>query len=296
MLGVGALASAIVTGLCEGVADPPVIVLSPRNAEASAALAARYPSVTVAADNQAVLDAAELVFVTLRRAHADVLGELTWRPEHVVVSGTGGLPWPAQGLVAPADRVARAVPMPAVATRSSRTPVHPPLAPVVEVFERLGGAMPIDDGDEFEAIFTAMGTVAPFFEYLRILSDFLVGHGLASADAQQIVAATYTGLLESLKAHESPDFAEMVKEHAPPGGGNAQLTAPDGGGWRLRRDGPRGRRGPPAAHRGSASLTRSIDSAVMGSSTSCRCVAPAFASPCTWSPRSSGVTVVTLAS
>ena len=60
--------------------------------------------------------------------------------------------------------------------------------------------MPIDDGDEFEAIFTAMGTVAPFFEYLRILSDFLVGHGLSSADAQQIVAATYTGLLESLKA------------------------------------------------------------------------------------------------
>ncbi len=226
VLGVGALASAIVTGLCDGVADPPVIVLSPRNAEASAALAARYPSVSVAADNQAVLDAAELVFVALRRAHADVLGELTWRPEHVVVSGTGGLPLARlRELVAPADRVARAVPMPAVATRSSRTPVHPPLAPVVEVFERLGGAMPIDDGDEFEAIFTAMGTVAPFFEYLRILSDFLVGHGLSSADAQQIVASTYTGLLESLKAHESPDFAEMVKEHAPPGGGNAQLTA-----------------------------------------------------------------------
>ena len=80
-VGVGALASAIVTGLCEGVADPPTIVLSPRNAEASAALAARYGSVTVAADNQAVVDAADLVIVTLRRAHADVLGELTWRPE-----------------------------------------------------------------------------------------------------------------------------------------------------------------------------------------------------------------------
>ena len=170
VLGVGALASAIVTGLCDGVAEPPMIVLSPRNAEASAGLAARFDSVSVAADNQAVLDAAELVFVTLRRAHADVLGELIWRPEHVVVSGTGGLPLGRlRELVAPADRVARAVPMPAVASRSSRTPVHPPLAPVVEVFERLGGAMPIDDGDEFEAIFTAMGTVAPFFEYLRIL-------------------------------------------------------------------------------------------------------------------------------
>ena len=109
--------------------------------------------------------------------------------------------------------------------------------------------MPIDDGDQFEAIFTAMGTVAPFFEYLRILSDFLVGHGLAPADAQQIVATTFTGLLESLQAHEKPDFAEMVKEHAPPGGGNDQLT-------RLMREagvfdahGAGRRRGPPAADR-----------------------------------------------
>ena len=115
--------------------------------------------------------------------------------------------------------------MPAVATRSSRTPVHPPLASVLGVFDRLGGTMPIDDGDEFEAIFTAMGTVAPFFEYLHILSDFLVSHGLPAQDARQVVAGTYTGLLEQLTAHESPDFAELVKEHAPPGGGNDQLTA-----------------------------------------------------------------------
>ncbi len=225
VLGVGALASAIVTGLCEGVADPPAIVLSPRNAEASAGLAATYPSVTVADGNQAVVDASDLVLVTLRRAHADLLGDLTWRPEQVVVSSVAGLPLGRlTELVAPAGQVARAVAMPAVATRGSRTPVHPPLAPVVAVFERLGGAMAIEDGDQFEAIFTSMGTVAPFFEYLRVLSDFLVGRGLPPADAQQLVAATFTGLLESLQAQETPDFAELVKEHAPPGGGNDQLT------------------------------------------------------------------------
>src|SRR5215216_4341250 len=108
VLGVGALASAIVTGLCDGVANPPTIVLSPRNAPASAALAARHPSVSVATDNQAVINAADLVFVTLRRAHADLLGDLTWRPEQVVVSAVGGLPL-AQltELVAPASQVAR---------------------------------------------------------------------------------------------------------------------------------------------------------------------------------------------
>jgi len=58
VLGVGALATAIVTGLCEGVAEPPAVVLSPRNARAAAALAARHATVAVATDNQAVLDGA----------------------------------------------------------------------------------------------------------------------------------------------------------------------------------------------------------------------------------------------
>jgi pyrroline-5-carboxylate reductase len=225
VLGVGALATAIVTGLCEGVADPPAIVLSPRNADAAAALAARHATVAVAADNQAVLDGSDVVVVCLRNAHAGLLGELTWREDHVVVSSVAGLPLARlRELVAPVGAVARACPMPAVATRSSRTPVHPPLAPATALFDRLGGALPIEDGDQFEAIFTALGTVAPFFEYLRILADFLVGHGLAAADARRIVAATFTGLLEPLTRDESPDFAALVREYAPPGGGNEQLT------------------------------------------------------------------------
>jgi hypothetical protein len=44
--------------LCDGVDDAPAVALSPRNAQRAAALAARHPSVSVAADNQAVIDGA----------------------------------------------------------------------------------------------------------------------------------------------------------------------------------------------------------------------------------------------
>jgi len=226
VLGVGALASAIVTGLCDGVPDAPPIVLSPRNPEIAVGLAARFPSVTVAPDNQSVVDASTVVVVCLRQARADVLGDLVWRPGQVVVSAVAGLPLARVAeLVAPAGSVARAVPMPEVATRASATPVHPPLAPVVALFDRLGGALPIEDGDQFEAIFTALGTVAPFFEYLGVLAGFLVDHGLPAPAAQRLVADSFAGVLATLAEADSPDLTELVKEYAPPGGGNAQFSA-----------------------------------------------------------------------
>src|SRR6185503_10118755 len=94
VLGVGTIAQAIVTGLCDGVADPPSIVLSPRGAATSAERAGRYDTVAVAADNQAVLDGSGVVVVCLPVASVELLGELTWRPDHVVVSATAALGMP----------------------------------------------------------------------------------------------------------------------------------------------------------------------------------------------------------
>jgi pyrroline-5-carboxylate reductase len=172
------------------------------------------------------VDGSTTVIVCLRRAHTDLLGSLVWRPDHAVVSAVAGLPLGRLSeLVAPAGQVARAVPMPEVAARASVTPVHPPLAPAVALFDRLGGSLPIEDGDQFEAIFTALGTVAPFFEYLGVLAGFLTDHGLPAPAAQRLVADSFTGVLSTLAEAEDPDFAELVREYAPPGGGNAQFSA-----------------------------------------------------------------------
>ena len=113
-----------------------------------------------------------------------------------MVSAVAGLPLARlTELVAPAGLVARAVPMPEVATRASVTPVHPPLAPVVALFDRLGGTLPVEDGDTFEAIFTALGTVAPFFEYLGVLA------GLSVAErAEEACSARWTACPRSTSA------------------------------------------------------------------------------------------------
>lgn len=225
VLGVGSIARAMVIGLCDGIADPPEIVLSPRGAAVSAELAGRFPTVSVAADNQAVVNGSDLVVVCLRKADAALLGDLTWRPEQVVVSAVAGVgiaqltEW-----VTPATRVCRSVPMPPVADRAGLTAVHPPLAEARTLFDRLGTTLEVEDVDAYEALSATSATLAGFFEYLRTQTDWLEARGIPSADARRYVAATFAGALTSLQGTDVPDFAALAGEYSTPGGVNEQVA------------------------------------------------------------------------
>lgn len=225
ILGVGSIATAIVTGLCEGAAGAPKIVLSPRNAERSAALSARYPSVRVAPGNQAVVDASDVVVVgVLPHQAAEVLGALTFRPGHRVVSAVAGLPLAdLAALVAPAEEVARSIPLVAVATRGGTTPVHPATPSAVALYDRLGTSVHVATEETFDAIVAASATVAAYFDHLGSITGWLVDRGVAQDDAGRYVAATFASLTDELSRPEI-DFAALAAAHTTPGGLNEQFA------------------------------------------------------------------------
>lgn len=218
VIGVGSLASAIVTGLC--LEDPPAVVLSPRSASASAALASRHPSVTVAADNQAVVDAADVVLVCVLPTQAEeVLAALTFRPGQAVVSVLAGVSLAEVArLVAPATRVACADPMPSAAVRQGATPVHPPLPEAVALFERVGSVVAVDDEAAYEALIVPSATIAAHLEVLATLAAWVAERGVPDAEARSYVAALYAGVADRL-VHD-PDFGALAAEAATPGGLN----------------------------------------------------------------------------
>jgi pyrroline-5-carboxylate reductase len=223
VLGVGSIAQAVVTGLCAGVPDPPELVLSPRGAATASALSERFATVRVADDNQAVLDAADVVLVCLRTTDVDALAELTWRPDHVVISATAGLGLPRLlALVAPATRACRSVPMPPVAERAGLTAVHPPLAEARVLFDRLGSTLEVEDVAAYEALSATSATLSGFFGYLATQTDWLERRGIGAEDARSYVAATYAGALGQLEG--GAGFEELAAEYATPGGVNEQVA------------------------------------------------------------------------
>ncbi|MFT4294097.1 MAG: NAD(P)-binding domain-containing protein [Micropruina sp.] len=224
VLGVGSIAEAIVTGLCDGVDAPPRVVLSPRSRKRSARLAERYPTVRVAADNQQAASSAATVLLCLRPQDAEAaLASIRLDQRQRVVSAMASFSSEhlAQ-LIGPVAEISRAIPAAAVAERSSVTPLYPPGSAAQQLFDGLGGSMPLASENLLDATSVASATVAAHLAYLETISVWLAGQGVELDDAQRLLASVFAGATAGF-AH-STDFTALARQHATPGGLNEHLV------------------------------------------------------------------------
>ena len=216
----------MVTGLSSPAGDSAYSIrVSPRNAPTAAGLARRFPNVTVASTNQDVLDSSETVVIAVRPQIAEtVLAQVRFRPDHKVISVVSGFSvQKMSGLVAPAAKVTRAVPLPSAARRSSPTAVYPRDFETVELFARLGAAFAVDSEREFAAVCTVTATMATYFAFADTAASWLEQQGIASQQAREYIAQIYAGLAETAAEATDRGFQALAADHATRGGTNEQV-------------------------------------------------------------------------
>ena len=226
-VGTGAITSAIVTGLNAAGPAGDTILVSPRNAETAASLAAKFASVTVAASNQAVLDGSEVVMLAVRpQVATEVLSELTFRADHRIISLMAIMPLEqVRTMVAPAHTVTRAVPLPLVADRCGPTPIFPPDQVAAGIFNRLGTAIEATSADQFIAFSSATATMATYFTFAEEIAAWLTRHGVPAADARRYVGTVFQGLGNIAATTQEHSLAALAGEFATRGGINEQVVA-----------------------------------------------------------------------
>jgi pyrroline-5-carboxylate reductase len=224
IIGVGSIAAAIVVGLCEHAQAAPSIVLSPRNASRAADLAARFPTVRVAQSNQDVIDRSSVLLLCLRPQEAwSVLPGLNFSRQQAIISVMAGISIEAlHELVAPAQNIARAIPLPSVAARDGATPIFPSTEAAKALFDRLGNSIEVPSAVAFEATSASTATIAAHFAYLNTICQWLIAQGVSETAARRQVASTFAGLAAQLRRQE-PDFGKLARDHATPGGTNEQF-------------------------------------------------------------------------
>ena len=224
-VGTGALSSAIVTGLKSLPGETTPVVVSPRNEEIAADLAARYPDVRIATDNQAVLDQCDTVMLAVRPQIArDVLKELRFQPDHHVVSLIATISREEiAGLVAPAAHVGKALPMPMIARLQGATIICPPDPAVAAFFGRLGGVIEVEDQSEFDALSVVTATYAGYFKYLDTIHTWVRSQGVAGDKSRAYITSIYKALANAPDTAPDEDFMHFSQDYATRGGINEQV-------------------------------------------------------------------------
>lgn len=126
-IGIGTLAEAIIDGLIGTKLSVDSVIVSPRNAQVSARLAARHGVVTIASHNQAVVDNSDMVFIAVRpQVVESVLTSLKFpKGQHVVSLVAATSTQKLRSWVGSDTILTQAIPLPFVSARQGVTAVHP---------------------------------------------------------------------------------------------------------------------------------------------------------------------------
>jgi pyrroline-5-carboxylate reductase len=221
-IGTGRIAEAVVTGLCTSAAPPDEVLLSPRSAAIAQRLATRFPTVQVAANNEAVVAGSEVVALSLRPAMAEeVLRPLAFRRGQRVLSMMALVPLArVRTLVDPAE-AARVLPLPTAARREGPAALYPAEHWAQELFASLGELILADTEMELEALWSVTALIAAQYEQLRTAADWLIGRGVAPGRADRYVRSMFAGITAQAVASNN-SLAELRAEAETRGGLNEQ--------------------------------------------------------------------------
>jgi pyrroline-5-carboxylate reductase len=226
-VGTGTITEAIVTGIASSSLDTKSLVVSPRNPAIASRLAAAFPSVVVARDNQDVVDRCDVVFIAVRpQIVRDVLQELHFRDgQHVV------------GLVAATDceqllrwtrgctRLSQAIPLPFVANRASPTIVYPPDPETMRIFDAIGGAIGVESLREYEAAGVASALMAIAAGIQETSVRWLSENGMAPAAARAYVSGLSLEIAAAALASPETPLEDVRRHYSTVGGLNEQCYA-----------------------------------------------------------------------
>ncbi len=222
IIGVGTIAEALTIGLCAFGDRYVEILLSPRNDIISRRLALQYPNVKVAADNQAVVEGSEIVVLAVRpQVTEEVLEALRFRPDQQIVSLIATFSVKQLSpLVAPANEISRAVPLPPVAERQGPLALYTQSAEIIRLFDGLGHLIRIDDEAHLDLISAVTSLMGTYFGMMGAVDDWLIERDFKPEASRAFVGELFFNLASAARKRSEESFTRLSADYSTPGGLN----------------------------------------------------------------------------
>ncbi|WP_312959000.1 NAD(P)-binding domain-containing protein [Stutzerimonas nitrititolerans] len=216
VLGVGDLTEKVVKGLRNGGYSAS-IYLSPRNQEKAQNLARNF-GCEVLADNQAVVDAAEVLLLGVRPDSLESLAQsIDIGPRHQLVSFVAGVSHRRLMQLFGTGRAVRSMLSYAAETNSTTVVLYPPSEEVEALFASLGTLVPVEQEEQFDLATVAACVNGWFYFLLHDLHRWFTDKGLDPRQARNLILGNLSDCVAYAKEQEDRPFVDLGKSIATSG-------------------------------------------------------------------------------
>ena len=174
-IGTGSIVTDVITGICKSKISYKKIFISPRNKKKSQYIKKKFKKITIAKDNQAVINKSDWIFLgVLPKVGESILPKLIFKKKQIVISFMSTTNYlKLTKLIKKKIIIIRAIPMPPIRLGKGPVAIFPPNKKVKSFFDKIGTTIEIKNEKLSKNFWAISGTMASFYELLAVLSNWL---------------------------------------------------------------------------------------------------------------------------
>tara|TARA_B100000780_G_scaffold140369_1_gene98281 strand:- start:1788 stop:2555 length:768 start_codon:yes stop_codon:yes gene_type:complete len=223
-IGTGKIASSVITGICTSKIKYKQIIISSRSKKVALNLKKKFKKIKISKNNQEIIDKSDWIFLSVTPNVGDkIIKDLNFKSKQIVVSfiSTITLSQLKKAIKVKAE-IVRAIPLPPISLKKGPIPICPPNKKVKKFFDQIGSTVEIKNEKLSINFWSTSGMMAPFYELLRVMTDWLIKRGVKKNDAQKYITSLFQALSEDAVVNSKKDLKHLVNESQTPKGLNEQ--------------------------------------------------------------------------
>ena len=223
-IGTGKIASSVILGVCRSKIKFRQIVVSPRNKRIANNLKKKFKKVSIAKNNQDVINKSNWIFLSVTPKVGDkIIKDLKFRSNQTIISFISTINLSElKKMIKVKSKIIRAIPLPPISIKKGPVPICPPNRQVKSFFDKIGSTIEIKNEKLSINFWSTSGMMASYYEMLRVMSNWLVRKGIKKQDAQKYITSLFLALSEDSVVNSKKDLKHLVNESQTPKGLNQQ--------------------------------------------------------------------------
>ena len=225
-IGTGHISKSVINGILGSKLKINKIIVSKRNSKISSELKRKSKKIKISADNQDIINQSNWVFLAVTPTIGKIiLPKLKFKKGQTIISFISTIKMTElKKYIKVRTKIIRAIPLPPISLRKGPVPIFPPDKQVRNFFNKLGTSVEIKNENLSLNFWSTSSMMAPFYELLQTLSEWLVKKGINRSDSQKYITSLFIALSEDAKINSNKDLKVLVKNPQTPKGLNEQAV------------------------------------------------------------------------